>query len=206
MGEFRRSSEVRRVELVDAALHIIATQGIAALSTRRLAAQVGLSSGAIFRHFASLEALLEALVTRVEVVLEATYPERQLPPRERLERFIDARSAAVGAQVGILRLVVSEQFRLALPEGCSGRLELCVKRSRDFILSCLREGQASGEFREDIDADALATIVIGTIQTLASSASGTGPLHAEGGGVRDALLTILRSPEPRAQESRRRSP
>jgi AcrR family transcriptional regulator len=64
----RRASPVRQTELVDAALQIIATQGIAALSTRSLATAVGLSSGAIFRHFASLAALLDAVVARVEVV------------------------------------------------------------------------------------------------------------------------------------------
>ena len=47
--------------------------------------EVGLSTGAIFRHFASLDALLEAIVTRVEAVLAATYPPADLPPRERLE-------------------------------------------------------------------------------------------------------------------------
>ena len=116
MGELRRTSLDRQVELTDAALHIIATKGIAALSTRSLAAQVGLSSGAIFRHFASLEALLDAVVTRVEAVLESTYPPSTLPPVERLERFVEARSTAVGNQLGILRLVLSEQFLLALPQ------------------------------------------------------------------------------------------
>ena len=60
MGDVRRTSEVRQVELTDAALHIIATRGIGAVSTRSLAEQVGLSSGAIFRHFASLDAVLDA--------------------------------------------------------------------------------------------------------------------------------------------------
>ncbi|MBW2380322.1 MAG: helix-turn-helix transcriptional regulator, partial [Deltaproteobacteria bacterium] len=114
MAEFRRSSEVRQLELTDAALHIIATRGITALSTRSLAEQVGFSSGAIFRHFASLDALLDAVVARVEAVLDSTYPHRELPAQERLQRFVEARSAAVGDQVGILRLVLSEQFLLAL--------------------------------------------------------------------------------------------
>jgi AcrR family transcriptional regulator len=142
MAEFRRSSEVRQLELTDAALHIIATRGITALSTRSLAEQVGLSSGAIFRHFASLDALLDAVVARVEAVLDSTYPPRELPARERLQRFVEARSAAVGDQVGILRLVLSEQFLLALPKDGSARLSSCVQKTRNFVRTCLREGQA----------------------------------------------------------------
>jgi AcrR family transcriptional regulator len=140
----RRSSEDRQVELTNAALHIIATQGIAALTTRNLAAEVGLSTGAIFKHFASIEVLLGAVVARVEAVLDATYPPATLPPVERLARFVEARSTAVGNQLGILRLVVSEQFQLALPQRGSARLAACVQRTRAFVLACMRDGQATG--------------------------------------------------------------
>jgi len=45
IGDVRGSTEVRQVELTDAALHIIATRGIAALPTRRVAgSRLGLSS------------------------------------------------------------------------------------------------------------------------------------------------------------------
>ena len=188
----RRSSEARQSEFIDAALHIIATRGIAALTTRSLAEQVGLSSGAIFRHFASLDALLVAVVTRVATVLDGTFPSTQLAPREQLLNFVEARSQAVGSQVGILRLVVSEQFSLALPAPAAALLAGCVTKTRSFVLTCLRAGQAGGDFRSDIEAAALAVVVMGTIQMLALTASGAG-----GGGsalaraARDGLLTLI---------------
>lgn len=194
MGATRRTSEVRQGELTDAALHIIAAKGIASLSTRSLAEHVGLSSGAIFRHFASLDALLDAVVARVETVLESTYPPRELPARERLERFVEARSTAVGSQLGILRLVVSEQFLLALPRGGSARLSACVQKTREFIVDCLREGQRTGELRKDIDAGALAVIVMGTVHHLAIATSNPGRRHADPEVVRDGLVTLLRPP------------
>ncbi len=192
MSESRRSSHDRQVELIDAALDIIATHGIAALTTRRLAAQVGLSSGAIFRHFASIEVLLDAVVSRVEAVL----PPADLPPLERLERFVEARSAAVGDRIGVLRLVLSDQFRLALPERGSQRIAACIGRTRAFITDCLREGQGAGEVRTDLAAEALAPIVMGTVQVLALSTA-----QAAGGAiaareVRAALSTIVRSTTP----------
>jgi len=193
----RRTSEVRQVELTDAALRLIATRGIAALSTRSLAAEVGLSSGAIFRHFPSLDALLDAVVARVEAVLESTYPPRELPPRERLARFVEARSAAVGSQVGILRLVLSEQFLLALPSAASARLSACVRKTREFLAACLREGQARDELRADLDAGALAAVVMGTVQVLALSTAGGKRRDAEARLVRESLLTLLAPPAPR---------
>lgn len=206
MGELRRASEVRQVELTDAALHIIATQGIAALSTRSLATQVGLSTGAIFRHFASLDALLDAVVTRVEAVLEATYPAPTLPPSERLERFIEARSTAVGNQLGILRLVLSEQFLLALPKAGSARLAAAVQRTRAFVVDCLRQGQDTGELRADLPAETLAPVVMGTIQMLALSSSKARQRDAEARAVLASLLALLRSTPPAPGPGRKTPP
>jgi AcrR family transcriptional regulator len=206
MGELRRTSLDRQIELTDAALHIIATKGIAALTTRSLAEQVGLSSGAIFRHFASLEALLDAVVARVEAVLEATYPPSTLPPVERLDRFIKARSTAVGNQLGILRLVLSEQFLLALPERGSARLSACVQRTRAFVLECVREGQDAGELRGDLPAETLAPIVMGTVQMLALSASKSGRRATETRAVLGSLLALLRSPTVAPSQGRKNFP
>lgn len=194
MGEIRRKSEERQSELTDAALRIIATKGIAALSTRSLAEEVGLSTGAIFRHFASLDALMDAVVTRVEAVLEATYPSSTLPPVERLERFVENRSTAVGKQLGILRLVVSEQFFLALPKGGSTRLAACVNKTRRFVLDCVREGQDAGELRRDLPAETLAPIVMGTVQMLALAPSKARRRQTEARAVLCSLFALLRPP------------
>lgn len=201
----RLASEVRQVELTDAALRIIATRGISALSTRTLAAEVGLSTGAMFRHFASIDALLEAVVARVEAVLEATFPPPTLRPLERLQRFVEARSLAVGDQLGILRLVLSEQFLLALPRGGSQRLGACVERTRGFVLDCLREGQAGGELRADLAPETLAPIVMGTVQMLALAPRAR-PREAETRAVLGSLLALLRPPVPAPSPNRKRSP
>lgn len=189
--EHRRSSSERQVELTDAALRIVATRGIAALTTRSVAEEMGLTSGALFRHFASLDALLVAVVARVESVLEATYPSLSLAPKERLSAFIQARSQAVGNQLGILRLVVSEQFLLALPEGSSARLSACLVKTRGFVTRCLREGQAQGAFRSDIDAEALALVVMGTVQMLALSDASAPKRALEATRTEGALLALL---------------
>jgi AcrR family transcriptional regulator len=207
MAERRRSSEIRQVELVDAALEVIATKGIAALTTRSLAEQASLSTGAIFRHFATLDDLLDAVVSRVEAVLEATYPPVALPPLERLRRFIEARSTAVASQRGIPRLLLSEQFLLALPRQGSERLAACRTRTRAFIVACLNDAQRAGDVRSDLPVDALAPIVMGTVQMLALARPSPLPRAAE---VRDALLALLRAPRtenrPRRPARKRTSP
>ncbi len=203
MSQVRRSSEVRQVELVDAALQIIGTEGVAVLTTRRLAEAVGLSSGAIFRHFASLDALLAAVVTRAEEVLEEAYPPAELEPAARLARFVESRSVAVGRQLGVLRLVLSEQFHLALPAEASARLARCVGRTREFVVRTLREGQRAGVFRADLEAGALAVIVMGTTQMLAWSAR-RGRQVEEARAARAALFVVLQPTLTKAGASPRK--
>lgn len=190
----RLASEDRQRELVDAALRIVAERGIAALTTRALAEEVGLTSGALFRHFASLQALLEAVVTRVDEVLDGTYPATDRAPLERLDAFIAARSSAVGAQLGIMRLVLSEQFALALPAAASERLANCRIKTRSFVTACVREGQRDGSIRGDAEARALVPIVMGTIQMLALSTATPALRDAEAKSVRNTLLHLLRGP------------
>jgi AcrR family transcriptional regulator len=180
--------------MTDAALRIIAERGIAAVSTRTLAAEVGLTSGALFRHFPSLDAVLDSVVSRVEAVLENTYPPADLPPAERLARFVEARSTAVGERIGILRLMHSDQFRLALPADGAARLATCVRRTRAFVTECLAEGQAAGVFRRDAPPEALTALVVGTVQVLAQGHSAP-PFTVDAPAVRAALALVL-APNP----------
>lgn len=198
----RRSTQDRQVELTDAALHLIATRGIAALSTRALAEEVGLSSGAIFRHFRSLDDLLLSVVGRVEEVLAATYPPPELLPLERLRGLVRARSRAVGQRLGILRLVLSEQFLLSLPDGCSARLLACVQQTRRYVESCLQEAQDAGTVRADLPPEVLAPIVMGTIQMLALAPPA--PMAPDLNPVEAGLFKLLASPAPAPRRGRKK--
>ncbi len=53
-----------RDALVDAAVEVVATSGIEAVSLRELARRVGVSSGAPYRHFADKDAVLAAVARR----------------------------------------------------------------------------------------------------------------------------------------------
>lgn len=129
----RADTDQRQLELAAAALQIIATRGITALTTRVLAEQMGLTSGAIFRHFASLD----AVVRRVETVLDSTFPSDDTSGAlERLERFIDARTTAAGERVGILRLVLSEQFQLCRSRARSDWHAVSRRRGPSWSARC----------------------------------------------------------------------
>ena len=189
------------MELVERALDLVGERGIAALSTRALADAVGLSSGAIFRHFSTLDALLDAVVDHAVDVLSSTYPDDALPAPERLAAFVTLRAGAVGRRRGILRLVVSEQFVRAMPPAAAARLQAAVRRTLAFVHATVSEGQVTGSFRADLPAEHLAMLVVGTVHALVilPAASGGPALNAP--AVAASILTLLspagNTPAPR---------
>jgi AcrR family transcriptional regulator len=67
----------------------------------RLGREVGVTSGALFRHFPSRTAMLNEAAARAVAVLETTFPPVDLPPLERPRRLVAARSGLAAAHAGI---------------------------------------------------------------------------------------------------------
>src|ERR1043166_2532280 len=62
--KFRRRAEARPDEVLDAALALFIEKGFAATRVEDIAAEAGLSKGAVYLYFPSKEAILEGLVKR----------------------------------------------------------------------------------------------------------------------------------------------
>src|SRR5437868_4657791 len=64
MGRPNNSAETR-AQIVDAALALIDAEGLEALSTRRLAGELGMRGPTLYHYFANKDALLEAVRERI---------------------------------------------------------------------------------------------------------------------------------------------
>ncbi len=153
----------RQTDIADALLRIAGREGIGSLTMARLAREVGVTSGALFRHFPSRAAMLDEAAARAVALLETTFPPPGLPPRERMRWFLAARVALVQHHPGVPQLIFSEQFRKALPPSGARALRAMVRRSFDFVCEALAEGAARGEVRRDIPPADLAATILGTL-------------------------------------------
>jgi len=163
----------RREQIALAVLRIIGQRGLTSLTTATLAAEVGVTNGALYRHFASLDEILIETVRHGIARIEATFPDRTLPPLERLLALARNRVRLLGGDAGLAWLLRSEQAYLSLPEEAGARLRDIVRRSRRFLLEALREGAADGSVRADIEPGLLLVPVLGTIHAMI----GTGDPH-----------------------------
>jgi AcrR family transcriptional regulator len=191
-----RSGDGRRAEIADALLALGGREGIAALTMARLAQEVGVTSGALFRHFPSRRAMLNEAALRAVALLEATFPARERPPLERLRALVVARLELTAAYPGIPQMVMSEQFVKALPPRGARAVHEVVVKTLGFLKAALEEAQQHGEIRKDLAPRALAATVFGTI--LATTLLGPRPARAAQASARAAdawhTLAVLLQP------------
>lgn len=97
--ELRRASEraERITRILDAAMVLAVEHGIAAVTTTRLARELGYTVGAFYRYFPSIEALLAALHRRTAEVFYADYFASLAPARIRLAAITARRGERVRA-------------------------------------------------------------------------------------------------------------
>jgi len=198
----RHPGSKRREQIALAALQIIGEQGLASLSTATLAKQVGLSSGGLFRHFASIEEILQE-ATRIAIgMLEATFPAPDLPPIERIRILATNRIALLGGNPGLTWLLMSKQAYLKLPPASVKQLRNIVGRSKQFMLTAVQDGVREGSIRSDLEPRDLMVTILGTVHTLIGMQDAGGEQEAESTPeeVLNSLVTMLRPGAPTIQE------
>ena len=164
--QVRKPTAERRKEIVLAVLKIVSEQGLSALSTATIAAEVGMTSGAIFRHFASIDEIFAAVVEYAVEMIEGTFPSESDPPDERLFAFARNRIKLLKSAPGLAWLMRSEQAYLTLPAESTAQLKAVSKRSKGFILDALHDGVKAGSIRNDIEPEHMLVMILGTIHAL----------------------------------------
>lgn len=159
----RKPTSDRRHEITQAVLRIIGERGLSSLTTSTLAAEVGLTTGALYRHFASLDEILIETVRHGVGRIEGTFPDPALPPLDRLLALARNRVRLLGGDPGLVWLLRSDQVYLALPQDAVSLLRDVVRRSRAFLLDSLRAGIADRSIRGDIEPELLLVPVMATI-------------------------------------------
>jgi len=196
----RKPDGRRQSDIADAILRVAGREGIGALTMERLGRELGVTSGALFRHFPSRASMLNEAARLAVTRLEATFPPASLPPLERLRQLLAARSRLAAEHGGIPQLVFSEQFGKALPPKGARAVRAVALRTRDFVVEALREAGARGEVRPDIPAEELALAVIGAVfarALFAAFTAGEGRMPQPDVQARwDNLVRLLAPPTP----------
>ncbi len=160
--EQRRASIER---LLDSALHLFVSRGYRSTNLERIAGDVRLSKGAVYFYFGSKEAVLLELLKRVEAVVvnEALKTAAAAGPNaaDRLVAFLhhQAKLGISHRDEVLLLILMSLEFggRKGPASRFIGRI---YRRLYAFVERLIREGQASGVLRTDLQAREAASIIM----------------------------------------------
>lgn len=174
-GTPRLTSESRQAEIVAAALRLARERSPALITTTDLAQAIGVSQGALFKHFESKEAIWLAAMewVREHLLHELRAAAASARPLEALRQMFDAHVAFVVAHPGVPRMIFHELQQPAdspLKESVRG----LMKGYRQLLLSLLKQAAQDGELAADLDAQAAATLFVGIMQGLVMQSMLTG--------------------------------
>jgi AcrR family transcriptional regulator len=165
----RKSAEVRRHDIIEAAMEIIRHDGVAKLTTRSLSEAVGIAQPTLFLHFGNKSHVLVALVDTIQERLQremAGLGLEKLTPLERLKMVIRAHLSFIQKQPGIPRLLFSEALQSGDPM-FRDRMNELVMFFLNFVSGLIAAAQEKGEIRPDIVPQQNACILIAAVQGLA---------------------------------------
>jgi AcrR family transcriptional regulator len=165
----RRPTDVRQVQIVDAAMRIIASRGSRKFTAQLLGAEVGVTAGAIFRHFKTMDEIVEAIIGRIEGILFEDFPPKEADPIKRLGVFFQNRVRAIVDNPDVSRLLLSDHLAQAGGIDHAKRLNEFKRRSHLFVLECLRQARKSGMLKGNAGAEEGTILVLGSIFALAHS-------------------------------------
>src|SRR5512144_2394866 len=139
----RLETRIRKDQIAQAALHLIATKGLRGLSVAAVARQVGIVPSAIYRHFASKDDLLDATLEHLGQRLLSNVhlaAEEARDPVERLHRLLRRHIRLIQENPAIPRVIFSEGIFGDRPER-KARLHGIITRYIEHAAQFVLEGQ-----------------------------------------------------------------
>lgn len=165
----KTNTEVRREQIAEAALCLVAQHGMKGLNIAGVAHRVGFAPSAVYRHFNSkdevldvvLDAIQARLLDNVQAVCEET-----TDPLKRLHRLLRRHTRLICENEALPRVVFSEEVYSG---HASRQARLCaiINSYLAKVGAIIRDGQRRGQLRSGVSPHTLSVMFLGLIQPAA---------------------------------------
>ncbi|MGC9151252.1 MAG: TetR/AcrR family transcriptional regulator [Microbacter sp.] len=164
----RKRTEIRQEEIKQAVLDIVYNEGLKSLSTKNLAAHIGLSEGAIFRHFASKQDILLSILQDIQNELITQLREISLSahsPEVKLEKFFCTTVHYLIEKKGVTMLMFSEASH-SNDMVLKNSLQQIFNAQRNMVSKIMLDGIATGIWDDQVSVERISMIYLGIPVTL----------------------------------------
>ncbi len=163
------SAEERREMTVEAVVDLAAEQNPADITTDAIAKRMGVTQGALFRHFSSKDAILQAVMEWVSERLLARIDKATsiaASPLEAIEAAFMAHIHFIAEHPGVPRMLFEELQRTE--QTLAKRMaRTLLQVYGDRLGRLFMDGKRRGQLPASLDEKAAATLFVGMIQGLA---------------------------------------
>lgn len=176
----KQSTKVRQAGLVEAALALAAQRSPAGITTGDLAQAVGITQGAVFRHFASKEAVwLAALDWASDTLMgRLTAAASAAPgPLAALQAVFIAHVDFVMAYPGVPR-VIFQELQHAEDTPLKARVGSLMQHYRALLMALLQRAHQQQLLAPGTDLPAAAVLFVGSVQGLVMQSLISGQVSA----------------------------
>lgn len=178
--QVRLPTEERQTEIVTAALRLARDVSPALITTAEIAQLVGVSQGALFKHFASKDAIWQAAMvwTKTELLLKLNQAaESNVAPLAAMGAVFKAHVDFVASHPGVPRLIFHE-LQKSSDSPIKQEVRALLQTYRQLLRRLIDAGVKCGELDAMLDREAAATVFVGLVQGLVMQSMAAGTTNA----------------------------
>ncbi len=162
----------KRLRLVEAACAVFATKGYASTRVSEIAERAGVGKGTVYEYFSSKEELLFAVFETINANISSRMNDALAAggsAEEQLHNLLRLGAEVISEQVD-LQPVILDFWAASRGKDIEETYRRAVVASytffRNLVSDFIREGQNQGEFKASVNANALAAVVVATVDGL----------------------------------------
>ncbi|KAF0217259.1 MAG: TetR family transcriptional [Geobacteraceae bacterium] len=162
----KKSTRVRKEEIVRAALEVVGSKGVRALTIAAIADSAGMSEANIYRHFGGKDEIYSALAEFIGSAVmgkAATIAGGSRKPLEKLETIFFSHISLIAEHPGIPRFVFSDDVHLG-HRNIADKLALRIGNYIETITGVIAAAIAEGELKPGLSPRETALTLLGMIQ------------------------------------------
>ncbi|MFW6154061.1 MAG: TetR/AcrR family transcriptional regulator [Planctomycetota bacterium] len=197
MSTEKLDTGIRKDQIAQATLQVIAAKGLAQVSVAAVARRVGVVPSALYRHFAGKDEVLDAamemilgqLLDNADAVLAADGT-----PLDHLKQLLDRHIRMVRENRGIPQILLSQDVYARRPDR-RRRVHEGMRAYLARVADLVREAQRAGQADPAIDADTVSVVFLGLIQppaVLWHMSDGTFDVDGQAGRAWPLFLRAIR--------------
>ncbi len=162
----KKGTEIRREEIIMAALTLVANQGVKSMTVERISSIVGIVPSAIYRHFTNKAEILEAVIGLIFERMKENATEvnkENVNSLYAIRKLLMRQVQLIMEFSAIPQILFSEEVYKENP-ALKAKLHQMISNFLSALSTIVERGQQEGQIRTDMESRNIAIMFLGLFQ------------------------------------------